>query len=229
MMKNIALTSFPVAALSMAFVASGLVLGQPAMAQSADSTSNMTSNMAGSSEAAQMVAARAYLTHKLDAKDAKPGTQFTANLSKTIHLKNGTELPHGTKLIGTVATDDMNMQGTSKLALRITKAQLENGTTIPVKVTIVGVYAPESETAQGYPIAPGDEQSNDWSKNVLTIDQLDAMSGVDLHSRIAGRNSGVFVAKKKDDVKISAGSELALAIGAAGNNRQGSAASNGGM
>jgi hypothetical protein len=34
---------------------------------------------------------------------------------------------------------------------------------------------------------------------------------VDLHSSIAGNNSDVYVSTRKDDVKLSAGSELALA------------------
>jgi hypothetical protein len=223
MMKSIVLTSFSVTALSTAFLVAGLANAQRAVAQ----PDNGSSNLAGSSEAAQMVPARAYLTHKLDAKDAKPGTQFTADLSQSIVLRNGTELPRGTKLIGTVATDDLNMQGASKLALSITEAQLKDGKTIPVEATIVGVYGPESETAQGYTVAPGDEEANDWTQNILSIDEMDAMSGVDLHSRIATRNSGVFVSKKKD-IKLSAGSELALAIAEGGNDQQGTPADSGG-
>ncbi len=224
-MKIIGMTSFPVAAFSMAFLMAGVANTPAAMAQSANSASNRP----GSAEAEQMVPARAYLTRKLDANNAKPGTQFTADVSKTVTLKDGTELPRGTKLIGTVATDDMNMQGASKLALRITKAELKDGKTIPVKATIVGVYGPESETAQGYNVTPGDEQANDWTKNTLAIDEINAMSGVDLHSRIGGRNSGVFVSKKKDDVKLSAGSELALAIAARPNGQQGMSTNNGSM
>ena len=163
-----------------------------------------------------MVRARSYLQNTLDAKDSKPGTKFEAVLSQKVHLKDGSELPRGTKLMGTVATDDMQIQGNSKLALRITSAQLKDGKTIPIKAMIVGVYAPDDEDAQGYNIAPGDEESNDWTKSMLGVDQLDVMSGVDLHSRISGQNSGVFVAKKKDNVKIPSGSELALAIAGQG-------------
>lgn len=47
---------------------------------------------------------------------------------------------------------------------------------------------------------------------MLQIDEIGALSGVDLHSRIASKNSGVFVSTKKDDMKLSAGSEFALAI-----------------
>jgi hypothetical protein len=38
------------------------------------------------------------------------------------------------------------------------------------------------------------------------------MSGVDLHSRIASKNSGVFVSPKDKNVKLASGSELALAL-----------------
>ena len=209
-MKNTIAISLPAAALSMALLLAGSAYGQSAMnSQSSQDSANQS---AAQQEAAQMVRARSYLQSTLDAKDSRPGTQFAAILSQNVHLKNGSELPRGTKLIGTVATDDMQMHGASKLALRITSAQLKDGKMIPVKATIVGVFAPETENMQGYNVMPGDEEANDWNNSMLTYDQINAMSGVDLHSRIAGQNSGVFVAKKKDDVKISAGSELALAI-----------------
>lgn len=209
-MRNKIVTSFPVAALSIALLVPAISYGQSA--SNSQSSQDSENQSAAQQEAAQMVPARSYLRHTLDAKNSKPGTQFTTTLSQDVHLKNGFDLPRGTKLIGTVATDDMQMQGASKLALRITSAQLKDGKNIPVKATIVGVYAPESENMQGYNVAPGDEQANDWTNSMLKVDQLNAMSGVDLHSRIAGQNSGVFVAKKKDNVKISAGSEFALAI-----------------
>jgi hypothetical protein len=204
-------------------VAASLMLGLPGVGycQSNNSKSMDTQHSASSSasstkaktEAAHMVPARAYLVRKLDAKNDKPGSKFTAKLADTVHLKNGTELPRGTLLLGTVETDQMQMKGNSKLALRITTARLKDGKTIPLKATIVGVYAPETESAGGYFVAPGQEEANDWNNKILTVDQLDVLPGVELHSRIAGQNSGVFVTKKKDDVKISGGSELALAIG----------------
>lgn len=220
-MENRRLIAFPVAALSFALLVPGLTYAQGEMnSSSSQASATQPDRQAAQQEAAEMVAARAYLRHKIDAKDSKPGTQFTSTLSKTVRLKNGPELAAGTKLIGTVATDDMQMKGTSKLALRITEAQLKDGKTIPIKATIVGVYAPESENMQGYTVAPGDEESNDWTRKVLAVDEVNALSGVDLHSRIAGQNSGVFVSQKKDDVKLAAGSELALAIAEQGNGQQ---------
>lgn len=174
-------------------------------------STNQPSTQAQRQEAQEMVPAQAYLRHKIDAKDCKPGSRFTATLADNVQLKNGPRLDKGTELIGTVATDTMHKDNT-RLALRITQARMKDGKVIPVKATVVGIYAPESETIQGNSVAPGQEAANDWTSNTLKVDQLNAVKGVDLHSTIDGRNSAVFVSNKKEDVKISAGSELALAI-----------------
>lgn len=52
-----------------------------------------------------------------------------------------------------------------------------------------------------------------WTPNTLQVDQLNVVSGVDLHSRIHSKNSAVFVSQSKDDVKLDRGSQLTLAIG----------------
>ena len=213
-MRYVGHFSFSIAALSMALVLPAAVSAQSSMRPQSSQGSADTPSLAGQGEAAQMVPAQAYLLRKLDAKDMKPGSQFIARLSETVHLKNGPELPRGTELLGKVSTDDMQLKGTSKLALRINEARLKDGKTVPVKATIVGVYAPESESMNGSNVVPGQEQANDWTNKILRVDQLDAVGGVDLHSRVNGNNSGVFVSTKKDDFKIAGGSELALAIAA---------------
>jgi len=224
-MKTISRFYLPVAALSIALVVPGFVYAQSDTNSQPSQDSSNASAQDRVQEAQQMVPARAYLLNKLDAKDTKPGAQFKARLSKAVQLKNGTELPKGSELIGTVSTDDMQLHGTSKLALRITEARLKDGKTLPVKAIIVGLYGPESETPQGVVVAPGDEVANDWNQSVLNVDQLDAVSGVDLHSRVGGANSGVFVSRKKDNVKIAYGSELALAV--AGQDSGNSSSANG--
>lgn len=220
-MRYVGPFSFFLAALSMALVLPAAVSAQSRMQPQSSQNATNTPSLAGQSEADQMVPAQAYLLHKIDAKDMKPGSQFVARLSETVHLKNGPELPSGTELLGKVSTDDMQLKGTSKLALRINEARLKDGKTVPVKATIVGVYAPESEGMNGDNVVPGQEQANDWNDKVLRIDQLNAVGGVDLHSRVNGNNSGVFVSTRKDDFKIAGGSELALAIAARNSHQNG--------
>lgn len=196
--------------------AASLVLLSPnsTQAQGAPANGAMNSSaapIAGMAEAMKMVPARAALTETLDARKLKPGDRFKATLTDTIHLKNGSELPHGTTLLGLVSTDHLQ-SGNSRLALRFSKAELKDGKFVPIKATIVGVFPPEAESGEGYDIAAGDQQPNGWNAGTLQIDQIGALSGVDLHSKIAARNSGVFITTKKDDVKLSSGSELLLAI-----------------
>lgn len=194
-----------------------LVLFSPNPARAEDgstpnSSMKSSADPAAQAQAMKMVPGRAALIQTLDAKKLKPGAQVKAELADTVHLKNGSELPHGTTLLGLVSTDQLQ-QGNSKLVLRFDKAELKGGKVVPVKVTIVGVFPPEPEDGEGYDVAAGDQQPNTWNPRELQVDQIGAISGIDLHSKISAENSGVFVTTKKDDVKLSSGSELLLAIG----------------
>ncbi len=213
MKRNGAAITLSVAAFAFALVSPNFAVGQSAQDTGTQSAVNAPG---GQSEAMQMVPARAALVGNLDARKAQQGEQFTAKLSQTVQLKNGTKLPNGTELIGVVAKDDMQNSGTgtSKLVLRFTEAKLKNGTVVPIKATIVAVFGPEAENDEGYDVQAGDQQPNSWNDGTLQVDQIGALSGVDLHSKIASANSGEFVSSKKDDVKLRNGSELALAIGA---------------
>lgn len=209
--------------LSLAGLALVLLSPQFARARSMEgmsASSSITTQPAGMSEARQMVPARAALSMNLDAKRTHSGHPIRASLAETVRLKDGTELPSGTALIGDVATDDMQIKGTSKLALRFTQARLKDGKIIPIKATIVAVYPPEDENAEGYDVVAGDQDPNNWTNQTLQVDQIGALSGVDLHSKIASNNSGVFVSTRKDDVKLTQGSEIALAIAAQGDSSQ---------
>ena len=171
-------------------------------------TSSAQNSSDGQSEAMRMVPANAELTRALDAKKEQPGSEVRAKLSQTIHLKDGTELRSGTVLIGHVVTDDMQQQGTSKLALRFDQAQLKDGKIIPIKATITSIFRPQLGEFDSTTTPP-----NSWSSQTLQIDQLNVVPGVDLHSNVAGQNSGVFVSSRKD-VKLASGSDIQLAVGA---------------
>jgi hypothetical protein len=166
-----------------------------------------TDNSSASSEAMQMVPAQAALLGSLDSKKVQPGQQFQAALAGKVHLKNGVELPSGTKLVGTIVNDN-TQSGKATLALRFTQAQLKDGKTVPIKAIIVGVNPPQV----GPPVDTTTEPANTWNYNAQQVDDVGVMNGVDLHSRVNGENSGVFVATKKNDVKFAPRSQFALAI-----------------
>ena len=191
--------------LAIAAVISALSL--PALAQSMQASTDLSAT----NLAAKMVPANAMLTRTLSADKDQPNSEVKAVLNGKVTLSDGTVLPSNTTLIGEITEDDMQQQGTSKLALRFTRAQLKNGKTVPIKVTIVDITPPGSD-----PYA-----FNDWTDQTLEIDQVRALTDVDFHSMISSANSGVFVSTKKHNVKVPGGSELQLAIGPASGTESG--------
>jgi hypothetical protein len=194
--------------------------GAQSGAQSGDMSNGSAQNSGsmsqprGHREAMRMVPARAILDRSLDADKVKDGYEFNAKLAKKVQLDNGPELPEGTVLVGKVVKDDMNETGAAKLALRFSEARLKDGQVVPIKATIVGVFKDNGTDPNGFPVTPGDEVPNSWNDGTLQVDQISVMSGVDLHSKIASKNSGVFVSPTKHNMTIPADSELALAIAA---------------
>jgi hypothetical protein len=191
------------------------VLALPLFLFSQNST-NANSMRAGHHEATLMEPASATLIKTIDAAHEQSGAIVDAKLQGKVRLTNGTELPRGTMLLGKVANDDMQQAGRSKLALRFDEARLKDGTTVPIRATIVGFYGPGGADSE---INPEDSslRSNDWTARTVQMDQEDAAPGVDLHSKISSRNSGVFVTSKKDDIKLKEGSEIQFAIAPASN------------
>jgi hypothetical protein len=205
MKREIAIT-FSAALMSVALLVPGSACAQD------DSSAQTVQDNAGQALAQHMVGARVALKEDINAAKAKPGDQVRTALAHKVTLKDGTELPAGTVILGVIAKDDMEQSGTSKLALNFDRAQLKNGTVVPIKATILGIYPPESQDLSGYPVAPGDQETGDWANHPLAVNQIDALPGVDLHSRVAGGNSGVLVSSSKHDVKLHWGSEISLAI-----------------
>jgi len=207
-MKHQAVLSLPVA---VCLLLLGPSLAQAKSSAQSSATPAVASSGAGMSEAMNMVPAEADLVKTLDTKNLHAGQQFRAKLAGTVHLKNGPELPKGTELVGTVVADRANSDGQgSTLALRFTRAELKDGKAVPIKATIVGLYPPSSGNYYG----SLSQTPNYWTDKTLQVDQIGALSGIDLHSRIAAQDSGVLVTNKKDNVKLNVGSELAIAIAA---------------
>jgi hypothetical protein len=204
-------------AVSLAVAACALFCPRFASASSVNSVADFNETVPPATakrEAGRMVPAEAILAQQIDSKHARPGEQFQAKLTDHVQLKDGTELPKGTELIGTVATDHMGANGTSTLALNFTSADLKNGKQIPIRATIIGIAPPEY--GAGWTGSATQAGPSRWNGDTLQVDEVDALSGVDLHSRIAGKNSGVFVSNKKDNMRISNQSQLSLAIAAGG-------------
>jgi hypothetical protein len=196
---------------ALAFATAILALPFFAFAQNA---TTQDSTQADQHEATLMKPASALLAENLDAVKNQPGSTVSAKLQGKVNLSDGTELPKGTILLGKITTDDMQQQGTKKLALRFDQARLKDGTTIPIRATIVGFYAASGGEIDAAP-------ANDWTASTLEFDQEGVASGVDLHSKIASQNSGVFVSTKKDDVKLQQGSEIQFAIARANGGQNG--------
>jgi hypothetical protein len=167
--------------------------------------------------AMHMVPAQGALETAIDAKKDSPGKEFQVRLVKTIKLENGTELRSGTILVGQISQDDMQTTGNSKLALRITEARPKGGDVVPIKAMIVGLVGPETSDLSGQTVMPGEQDNNTWTNKTLKVDQIDAISGADLHSNVTSMNSGVLVSTK-DDVKLKKDSEIELAIASASDN-----------
>ncbi len=212
------------AAVSFALLYSQHVCAQNATPGAANSPDPPNAIASGTpTVATQMVPAEAALIGKIDARKAQAGQEFRAKLSETVHLKDGTELPHGTQLIGTIASDDA--QGdTLKLALSFTKAELKDGKVVPITAMIVGLQQP----GNSYEGDATQVELNSWTDSSLKIDAIGVLSGVDLHSDVAGADSGVFVATKKDDLKLLPGDQFALAIAPRSGSEQGMNSPNGG-
>ena len=201
--------------LAAAATLSTVLLFPPAMtAQNVSEATSQSSAsaQAGQAESMEMVSARVALTANVDAAKLKPGDQIRGRLANKVSLKDGTVLPAGSTIVGVVAADDMQMNGAAKLALNFNKAELKDGKVVPIKSTIVGVYEAESQDISGRPIAPGDEMTHTWAGRPDAVDQIGALPGVDLHSKVTSNNSGVLVATSKHDVKLKYGTEIALAV-----------------
>jgi hypothetical protein len=203
--------------LSAAVTAVALLIPNMSQAKSLASTDSKNTPTDQSAQAGTlaMVSARVSLSQNLDAKQSKAGDQIRTRLSNTVSLKNGPKLPRGTEILGVIADNTMQAGGTSKLTLSFTQAKLKDGTVVPIMATIVGVYPPATEDAAGHPIAAGDQVRDTFSGNRETVDQMDAVPGVDLHSNFASDVSGVLVSAKHN-VKLGQGSEIALAIAPTG-------------
>lgn len=159
----------------------------------------------------EMVPAEALLANELDSSRIKNGQRFEATLTRNIKLKNDQVLPRKTALLGTVVTNNIRADGTATVVLRFTEARLKRANSIPIVATVTGFAPPVIDfgfsdyNAEDTPPSP-------WDGKTLEIDQLRILPGLDLHSRIAGVDSAVFVSTRKEKVRLLKNSQIYLVI-----------------
>jgi hypothetical protein len=164
----------------------------------------------------KMVPARGLLAESVDGKKTAVGMTVHVKLDRKIKLQDGPELPKGTTLTGEVVSDELEAGGRSTLALRFEQAMLKTGEMVPVKVTILAVHAPAPPPSG----TPSDDLDalvavtdfTGWESGQVQVDQVDVMKGVDLHSAMTRRNSGVLVSNTDKDIKLGMNTQLELAI-----------------
>lgn len=139
------------------------------------------------SDAARMLSAQAGVVKPIDVKKILPGQKFEVVLSGKVQLKNGSDLPRGTVLVGTASSGDAQKGGAAKLTLRFTEAQLKGGKTIPIKATMVGIFPANS---------PERDRRDIWNSSSLRIYQSGILLELELRSNIEDSNSGVFQSTK---------------------------------
>lgn len=206
-MKYQSALSLPVVAACLVFLGPNFAAARSA-AKSTAPSDTMNTSSAGRSEAMRMVPAQADLTKPIDARNTRAGQKFEAKLNEKVNLKNGTVLPKGTELVGKVVNDNAGQNGSSKMTLRFTQADLKNGKIIPIKATIVGLYSAANQYVPSYGAA---QTPNYWTPNTLQVDQINALNHVDLHSKIGATNSGI-LQSSKSNIRFATGTEFALAI-----------------
>lgn len=184
---------------ALAFLAAGAAWAQP----NDNGTQSDTSWLAG---------ATARLDHTLDAKTAKTGQVVAAKLEGAVKTADGTELPRGTELRGTVAAVQAPGSGqAASVSLLFDRAQLKDGKTVPVKVTIIGAY-PSDENQQAI---YGNSGMAAAPKRVPAQDRFDqepgTLSHVAMTSRVSGHNSATFT-NRNGDVTLRQGTFLQVGI-----------------
>src|SRR6516162_7023630 len=105
-------------------------------------------------------------------KKAKVGYEVVARMTDSTKLKDGTELPKGTKIVGKVTEVKMKAdnEGPSKLGLLFDKAQLKDGKEMPVTMALVSV-APRWEQGSVDPVAAENTGSSAGRVNQMSQQQ----------------------------------------------------------
>ena len=129
--------------------------------------------------AASAVSVPAELNKKIDVKKVKVGHEVSATITADTKLPDGTQLPKGTKLVGTV-TEVPGKANTGHLTFDFDRAVLHSGQSVLVHTTLTSVSGTPATTvadASAAPAATGtaadvaaDQSSSYDSGTKLTLD-----------------------------------------------------------
>jgi hypothetical protein len=167
---------------------------------------------AAQSDPSWLAGTTARLDHAIDARNAKQGDVVEAKVDHTVKTPDGTEIPSGTELRGTVvAVQAPNNGGPASLTLRFDKAELKNGGSVPVKVTVVGAYPNNESSLEMY----GQASMGPAPRRVTLNDRYDQKPGtlrhIAMNSRASSEDSATF-SNDNGDVKLRAGTFLQVGI-----------------
>ena len=89
-------------------------------------------------------------------KRVKTGDAVSAHLTAPARLRDGTELPKGSKLVGSITDVKVKVDktGSSKLGLLFTSVVLKDGKELPVRMALVTV-APHARQGEADPLSAG--------------------------------------------------------------------------
>jgi hypothetical protein len=113
----------------------------------------------------------AELTKKIDVKKAKIGNEVSARITTDTKLPDGTELPKGTKLVGTV-TSVPGKSNSDHLAFDFDRAVLHNGQTVLVHTAMTSSAAPAATdaSAANSAVASSDSSGSMESGTKMNLD-----------------------------------------------------------
>jgi hypothetical protein len=130
-------------------VGSMVVLGRPAEVRAAQNSDAASTNASAPVEMKQV---NGELVGKLDSKSAKTGDSVEVKTIESVKMATGTEIPKGSKLIGTVtavkphSADNAN----AEMGIVFDHAELKDGQSVPIQSVIQSV-APSSSDAANNP------------------------------------------------------------------------------
>jgi hypothetical protein len=127
----------------------------------------------------------------LSTKNAKPGDAVAAKTLKQFELKDGTDIPKGSRIVGKVGSVQSKKTGDGKslLTFRLDQIEIKGGATVPIHGLVVAI---------GPSLAPKEILG---ANSVLTRNATGLSDGID-------PNAGIGSAGAKDEDDIPLGSRL---------------------